>query len=85
MKGILGDLVVIKILQKTYAKTMKRRRYKEIVRQQLDNMIAVGSMEPVEESGGTIQLAKLSGVVLPTEVNGSRLKLSRDNPPIYLA
>ena len=36
-------------------------------------------------SGGAVQLAKLNGEVFPTLVNGSRLKLNRDNPPIYLA
>ena len=36
-------------------------------------------------SGGTVQLAKLNGEVFPTLVNGSRMKLYRDNPPTYLA
>ena len=36
-------------------------------------------------SSGVVQLAKLNGEVFPTLVNGSKLKLYRDDPPIYLA
>jgi hypothetical protein len=36
-------------------------------------------------SGGAVELAKLNGEVFPTLVNGSRLKLHRDNPPACLA
>jgi len=36
-------------------------------------------------NGGDVQLAKLNGEVMPTLINGSRLKLYRDNPPSYLA
>ena len=36
-------------------------------------------------NGGVVQLAKLNGEVMPTLVNGSRLKLYRDNHPLYLA
>ena len=35
-------------------------------------------------SGGVVQLAKLNGEVFPTLVNGSRLKLYRDNHPSNL-
>ena len=31
-----------------------------------------------------IQLMKLNGKVFPTLVNGSRLKLYKDNPPTHL-
>ena len=31
--------------------------------------------------GGAINLANLDGTMLPTMVNGSRLKLYKDNPP----
>ena len=34
---------------------------------------------------GSIQLVKLNGEVFPTLVNGSRLKIYEDRPPIYLA
>ena len=33
--------------------------------------------------GGATNLAKLDGTMLPTMVNGSRLKLYRDNPPNF--
>ena len=35
--------------------------------------------------GGVVQLAKLNDEVFPTLVNGSRLKIYEDNPPIHLA
>ena len=56
MKGILGDLGVMRIPLKAYTKPMKQRlyrlnpRYKEKVIQELDKMIIVGIIEPVEES-----------------------------------
>jgi len=34
---------------------------------------------------GVVQLVKLNGELFPTLVNGSRLKLYRDNPPTHLA
>ena len=36
-------------------------------------------------NGGIVELTKLNGEVFPTLVNGSRLKLYRDIPPVYLA
>ena len=56
MKGILGDIGVIKIPLKPDAKPVKQRpyrlnpKYKEKVRMELDKMLAVGIIEPVEES-----------------------------------
>lgn len=56
MKGILGDLGVMKVPLKKGVKPVKQRpyrlnpRYKEKVRQELDTMIAAGIIEPVEES-----------------------------------
>ena len=35
-------------------------------------------------NGGAIQLVKMNDEVFPTLVNGSRLKLYRDNPPTHL-
>ena len=37
------------------------------------------------EDGEAVQLVKLNGEVFPTLVNGSRLKLYKDNPPTHLA
>ena len=56
MKGILGDLGVMKIPLKEGANIVKQNpyilnpRYKEKVRQELDKMIAAGIIEVVEES-----------------------------------
>ena len=56
MKGILGDIGVIKIPLKPDAKPMKQRpyrlnpKYKEKVRMELDKMLAAGIIEPVKES-----------------------------------
>ena len=56
MKGILGDLGVMKIPLKEGAKPVKQHpyrlnpRYKEKVRQELDKMITIGIIEPIEES-----------------------------------
>ena len=56
MKGILGDLGVMRIPLKEGAKPLKQRpyrlnpRYKEKVRKELDKMLATGIIEPVEES-----------------------------------
>ena len=56
MKGILGDLGVMKIPLREGAKPVKQcpyrlnSRYKEKVKQELDKMLAVGIIEPVEES-----------------------------------
>ena len=56
MKGILGDLGVMRIPLKEGVKPAKyfpyrlNPRYKEKVRQELDKMIAAGIIEPVEES-----------------------------------
>ena len=56
MKGILGDIGVIKIPLKDDAKPMKQcpyrlnPKYKEKVRMELDKMIAAGIIELVEES-----------------------------------
>ena len=56
MKGILGDLGVMRILLKEGAKPVKQRpyrlnpKYKEKVKKALDKMLAVGIIEPVEES-----------------------------------
>ena len=55
MKGILGDLGVMRISLKVDAKRVKQHpyrlnpRYKEKVRHGLDKMIAVGIIEPVED------------------------------------
>ena len=56
MKGILGDIGEIKIPLKPNAKPVKQRpyrlnpKYKEKVRMELDKMLIVGIIEPVEES-----------------------------------
>jgi hypothetical protein len=109
MKGILGNLGVMRIPLKENAKPVKQYpyrlnpRYKEKVRQELDKMIIAlkhlvskpvlggkiykwfakfpGKFCMHITNCGTIQLTKLSGEVFPTLVNGSRLKLYRDNPP----
>ena len=36
-------------------------------------------------NGGVVQIENLNGEIFPTLVNGSRLKLYRDNHPVYLA
>ena len=56
MKGILGDIGVIKIPLKANVKPVKQfpyrlnPKYKEKVRMELDKMLAAGIIEPVEES-----------------------------------
>ena len=56
MKGILGDLGVMRIPLKEGVNPIKQHpyrlnpRYKEKVRQELDKMIEVGIVEAVEES-----------------------------------
>ena len=56
MKGIFGDLGEMKLPLKPYAKPVKQRhyrlnpRYKERVKVELDRMLDVGIMEPIEES-----------------------------------
>ena len=56
MKGILGDLRVMKIPLREGTKPVKQHpyrlnpRYKEKVKQELDKMLTVGTIEPVEES-----------------------------------
>ena len=56
MKGILGDLGVMRIPLKEGAKLLKQcpywlnPRYKEKVRKELDKMLVAGIIEPVEES-----------------------------------
>ena len=56
LKGIIGDLGVIKITLKADAKPVKQRsyhlnpKYKEKVRLELDMMLTVGIIKPVEES-----------------------------------
>ena len=56
MKGILGDIGVIKIPLKADAKPVKQcpyrmnPKYKEKVRIEIDKMLIVGIIEPVEES-----------------------------------
>jgi len=56
MKGIHGDLGVMKIPLKEGAKPVKQRpyrlnpRYKENVKQELDKMLTVGIIKLVDES-----------------------------------
>ena len=56
MKGILRDLGVMRIPLKEGVKPEKQRpyrlnpKYKEKVRKEIDKMLAVGIIEPVEES-----------------------------------
>jgi len=56
LKGIIGDLVVMKITLKPDAKPVKQRpyhlntRYKERVRAELDKMLVAGIIEPMEKS-----------------------------------
>jgi len=56
LKGILGDLGAMKITLKPNAKLVKQRpyhlnpKYKKKVCLELDKMLAVGIIEPVEES-----------------------------------
>ena len=55
IKGILGDIGVIKIPLKADAKSVKQcpyrlnPRYKEKFRMELDNMLAAGIIKPVKE------------------------------------
>ena len=35
--------------------------------------------------GGVVQLVKFNGKVFPTLVNGSKMKIYKDNPPTHLA
>ena len=56
MKGIPGDLAVMRIPLKEGAKPVKQRpyrlnpKYKEKVRKELDKMLTIGIIESVEES-----------------------------------
>lgn len=56
MKGIVGDMGVMKITLKPDAKPVKKRpyrlnpKYNEKVREELDKMLATGIIEPVKES-----------------------------------
>ena len=56
MKGIVGDLRVMRIPLKEDPRPVKQRpyrlnpRYKEKVKDEIDNMLAAGIIEPVEES-----------------------------------
>ena len=56
MKGIVGDLGVMRIPLKEDARPVKQcpyrlnPRYKEKVKDEIDKMIAAGIIEPVEES-----------------------------------
>ena len=56
MKGILGDIGVMKIPLKADVKPMKQRpyrlnpKYKEKVRMEIDKMLTAGIIEPIEES-----------------------------------
>jgi len=56
LKGIVGDLGVMKITLKPNVKPVKKRpyqlnpKYKENVRQEIDKMLDVGIIEPVKES-----------------------------------
>ena len=56
MKGILGDLGVMKIPLREGAKPIKQcpyklnPRYKEKVKKELDKMLTAGIIKPVEES-----------------------------------
>ena len=56
LKGIVGDLGVMKIMLKPDAKPVKKSpyhlnpKYKERVRLELDKMLVAGIIEPVEES-----------------------------------
>ena len=55
MKGIVGDLGVIRIPLKEDARPVKQRpyrlnpHYKEKVKDEIDKMLAAGIIEPVEE------------------------------------
>ncbi len=57
MKGIVGDLGVVKIPSKPDVKPVKQRpyrlnpKYKEKVREELDKILAAEIIEPVEEIG----------------------------------
>jgi len=56
LKGIIGDLGVMKVMLKPDVKPVKKRpyhlnlKYKEKVHLELDKMLAVGIIEPVEET-----------------------------------
>ena len=56
MKGILGDLGVMRIPLKEGVKPVKQRpyrlnpKYKEKVRNEMDKMLTVGMIEPIEKS-----------------------------------
>jgi len=56
LKGIVGDLGVMKITLKPNVKPIKESlyclnpKYKEKVRQELDKVLEAGIIEPVEES-----------------------------------
>ena len=56
LKGIIGELGVMKIIFKPYVRPVKQfpyrlnSRYKQKVKEELDKMVVVGIVEPVEES-----------------------------------
>ena len=121
MKGILGDLGVMRIPLNEGVKPIIQHpyrlnpRYKEKVRHELDKMITTSIIEAMEESEwvspmvfqdkkekGEIRicmdLRKLNDAsvhdpfptpftdeVFPNLVDGSRMKIYRDNPPTHLS
>lgn len=62
LKGIIGDLGIIKITLKLDAKLVNQTpyhlnpKYKEKVHLELDKMLMVGIIEPVEESNWVIPM-----------------------------
>ena len=88
MKGILGDIGVIKIPLKANAKPVKQNpcrlnpKYKEKVKMKLDNMLTAGISEAVEEILSWRQdvskvpiVTKLKFVVVPKKKGVSKLKM----------
>jgi len=62
LNGIIGDQGIIKIVLKPDAKSIKQRpcrlnpKYKEKVRLDLDKMLTIGIIEPIEESDWVSQM-----------------------------
>ena len=60
MKGIIGDLGVMRIMLKEGANLVKQcpyrlnPRYKDKIKQELDKMIAIGIIEVVERVNGSV-------------------------------
>ena len=83
MKGILGDLGVMRIpLKKGDLVLMYDNKFARFPGKFCMHWLGPYQVKHVTEGGAT-SLAKLDGTMLPTLVNGNRLKLYRDNHPNF--